>query len=177
MQNENVITAMKLQIVNFTSIEDVIQYKYKKETLKLSLRLNGTTENQTLIYLSSDSKYLGQTLGMGIDVLCFEGKAVDVSHPCDLGRFHPLFVHSDIVDYSNDGIVQSKLLRAFTFRQRVEDEDMKVMIPYDSRIFTNLQHARQPSDTNTVLILHVIECELVVVVKCVFFGGGGWGFE
>ena len=140
MQTENFITALKLQIVNFTSIEDVIKYKYKEETLKLSLSLNGITDNQTLIYLSSDSKNLGQTFGLGTDVLCFEGKAVDVSYPCDLARFHPLFVHSDIVDYSNVGIVKNQLLRAFTFRQRVEDEDMTVMLPYDSRILTNLQY-------------------------------------
>ena len=42
---EDVVTTMNLQIVNFTSIEDVIKYNYNEETLKLSLTFKSTTDN------------------------------------------------------------------------------------------------------------------------------------
>ena len=61
-------------------------------------------------------------------------------YPCDMARFHTIFVCSDIGDFSNVGNVKNQLLRAFTFRQRTKNEDFVVLYPYDNRCFSNLQY-------------------------------------
>ena len=90
---------MNLQIVAFTSIEDVIKYKYNEETLKPSLTFPGTTDGQTRVYLKNDGHDLGQVLGFETDALYCEVKTIDAHYLCHLSRFHTLFVYSDIADY------------------------------------------------------------------------------
>ena len=43
---EDVLTAMEQQFVKFTSFEDVINYKYNKETLEVSLAFKGRTDTR-----------------------------------------------------------------------------------------------------------------------------------
>ena len=140
---EDIATAVNLQIVNFTSNEVVINYKYNGESLKLSLIFKSTTDCQTGIFSKYDSDDLGQDLGLRTDVLYCEGKTIDAPSPCDLARFHTLFVYSIFLKYSNVYIVKSQLLRAFTFREGVKDEDLTVLFLYANRAFTKLQYRKK----------------------------------
>ena len=151
---EDIATAVNLQIVNFTSNEVVINYKYNGESLKLSLIFKSTTDCQTSIFSDcsiNDRDDLGQDLGLRTDVLYCEGKTIDAPSPCDLARFHTLFVDSKFLKYSNVYIVKSQLLRAFTFREGVKDEDLTVLFLYANRASTKLQYRKiKPKTFKTV---------------------------
>ena len=110
-KNEDVATAMNKQIFNFTSIVDVIKYKYNEELLKLALTSKGKMDSQTRIYWKCDSDDFGQVLGSATDVVYCEGKTIDAPYSCDLARFHTLTVYSDNGDYSNVANVKSQLSR------------------------------------------------------------------
>ena len=129
---------MNLHMIKFTSMDDVIKYKYNEKTLELSLAFKATTDSQTRSYVTAT--IADRILGLRTGVLYCEGKTIDAPDTCDLARFHTLSVHSNIVDYSNVANAKSQLLRAFTFLQRVKDGDLTKMSPYDKRAFTNRQY-------------------------------------
>ena len=103
-----------------------------EETLNLSFTFEGTTEGQSRVYFKIHSDDLAQILGLGTDAVYCEANQIIAPYPCDIARFHTIFVYSDIVDFSNVGNVKNQLLRAFTFRQRTKNEDLIVIYPYDS---------------------------------------------
>ena len=135
-----IIAAMNLQIATFTNIQDTISFKYHVEALNLSFTFEGTTTGQSRIFFKVESEDLAQVLGLGTDAIYCESNLIDAPYPCDIARFHTIFVYSDIVDFANVGNVKNQLLRAFTFRQRTKNEDLQVMYPYDNRSFSNLQY-------------------------------------
>ena len=67
---------MILQVVIFTSTEDVMKHQHNEETLKLPLTFKSTTENQPGLYLKSDSDDLGQVVELGTDVVFYESKTI-----------------------------------------------------------------------------------------------------
>lgn len=137
---EQIVAAMNTQIVTFTNIEDVISFEYHGETMNLSFTFKGTTTGQSRIYLKIESEDLAQILGLGTHEMYSDGNYINAPYPCDIARFHTIFVYSDIVDFTHVGNVKNQLLRAFTFRQRIKNEDLLVLYPYDNRSFSNLQY-------------------------------------
>ena len=134
------IDAMNSQIATFTNMERTMTFAYNEETLNLSFTFEGTTEGQSRVYFKIQSDDLAQILGLGTDAVYCEANQIIAPYPCDIARFHTIFVYSDIVDFSNVRNVKNQLLRAFTFRQRTKNEDLIVIYPCDNRFFSNLQY-------------------------------------
>ena len=130
-----IIDAMNSQIATFTNMERTMTFAYNEETLNLSFTFEGTTEGQSREYFKIRSDDLAQILGLGTDAVYCEANQTIAPYPCDIARFHTIFVYNDIVDFSNVGNVKNQLLRAFTFRQRTKNEDLIVIYPYDNDPF------------------------------------------
>ena len=128
------------QIATFANMERTISFTYNEETLNLSFTYEGTTEEQSRVYFTIQKEELAQNLGLGTDAVYCEANQTIAPYPCDIARFRTIFVYSDIVDFSKMGNVKNQLLRAFTFRQRTNSEDLVVIYPYDNRAFSNLQY-------------------------------------
>ena len=79
---------MKLQIVSFTNLEDVMKYNSDEKRLILSLTFESAIDRQTRFGLKCDSDDPVQALGLGTDALYCEGKIIDAPYTCDLARFH-----------------------------------------------------------------------------------------
>ena len=131
---------MNLHIVNFKNLEDVINYIYNAETLKLSLTFTGPKDSHLRVYLKCDTDDWGQVFRLGTKLLYCEGKTNDAPNPCHLAGFEALLVYGDIVNFSKVGKVKSQFLFSFTFRRQVRGQELTAMFTCNNRAFTNLQH-------------------------------------
>ena len=135
---EDVVTALNLQIFNFTSSEDVIKDRYNGETLKLSLTSKSTKDSQTRINFKCDSDNLGPVLGFGTDLPYSEGKPLVLLTNLILQGFTHYLSTARLSVIQALEMTKPAFARGYVL-SRVKRPDLKVMFTFINRAFTNLQ--------------------------------------